>query len=177
MMRITAAVLGVLLAAAACSPRQLFPPEVMDGIDPNFDFSRWRMMPNQVIEHKIQLGGSIIQGEQKDSTVTIVATQLPIVDHPAYGPKDTGKRTGEFAIIVQGHIPAPFLQRGNRVIVVGTTKAAKVVTVNDLPRSLPSVSAKCLHIWNTGGRDIADFPSYGAGYETLEEDTFCAMSQ
>jgi len=76
-----------------------------------------------------------------------------------------------------GQIEPPMLQRGNRLIVVGTTKAAKVVTVDDMPRSLPSVSAKCLHIWNTGGRDIADFPSYGAGYETLEEDTFCATAQ
>jgi len=109
--------------------------------------------------------------------VTIVATQLPIVEHPAYGPKDTGKRTGEFAITFQGQIPSTFLQRGNRLIVVGVTKVAKVVSVDDIMRSLPSVSAKCLHIWNTGGRDIADFPSFGAGYETLEEQTFCATAQ
>jgi starvation-inducible outer membrane lipoprotein len=109
--------------------------------------------------------------------VTIVVTQLPIVEHPAYGPKNTGKRSGEFAITFQGKIEPPFLQRGNRLIVVGTTKTAKVVSVDDLVRSLPAVSAKCLHIWNTGGRDIADFPSYGAGYETLEEDTFCAPAQ
>jgi len=156
---------------------QLFPPEVMEGVDPNFDFSQWRMLPNQALERKIQLGGSIMQSERKDGNVTIVVTQLPIVEHPAYGPKNTGKRSGEFAITFQGKIEPPFLQRGNRLIVVGTTKTAKVVSVDDLVRSLPAVSAKCLHIWNTGGRDIADFPSYGAGYETLEEDTFCAPAQ
>lgn len=177
MSRVSGVVLALLLGTAACSSHQLFPPEVMDGVDPNFDFSRWRVVPNQALERKIQLGGSIIQAEQKDSIVTIVALQLPIVEHPAYGPKDTGKRTGEFAATFQGHVPSQFLQRGNRVIVVGTTKAAKVVAVDDVPRSLPSVSAKCLHFWNTGGRDIADFPSYGAGYETLEEDTFCASAQ
>ena len=177
MRSVSATVLAVFLGAAACSPVQPFPSEVMEGVDPNFDFSQWRMIPNQALERKIQLGGSILQSEEKNSAVTIVATQLPIVQHPAYGPKDTGKRTGEFAITFQGQVPSPFLQRGNRVIVVGTTKTAKVVPVDDIMRSLPSVSAKCLHIWNTGGRDIADFPSFGAGYETLEEETFCATAQ
>ena len=173
---LASAVLLVCLGLSACSHSQLFPSEIMEGVDPNFDFSRWRMMPNQALERKIQLGGSIIQSERKDGNVTIVVTQLPIVEHPAYGPKDTGKRSGEFAVTFLGPIESPFLQRGNRVIVVGTTKAAKVVSVDDVPRSLPSVSANCLHVWNTGGRDIADFPSYGAGYETLEEDTFCTKA-
>ena len=105
----------------------------MDGVDPNFDFSRWRMVPNQALERKIQLGGSIIHSERKDGNVTIVVTQLPIVEHPAYGPKDTGKRSGEFAVTFMGQIEPPFLQRGNRLIVVGTTKAAKVVSVDDIP--------------------------------------------
>lgn len=177
MRSVSATVLAVFLGAAACSPVQLFPSEVMKGVDQNFDFSQWRTIPNQALERKIQLGGSILQAEDKDPVVTIVATQLPIVEHPAYGPKDTGKRTGEFAITFQGQIPSTFLQRGNRLIVVGVTKVAKVVSVDDIMRSLPSVSAKCLHIWNTGGRDIADFPSFGAGYETLEEQTFCATAQ
>jgi len=177
MTRVSATVLAVFLGIAACSTYQLFPPEVMDGVDPDFDFSHWRMVPNQALERKIQLGGSILHSERKDGNVTIVVTQLPIVEHPAYGPKDTGKRSGEFAVTFMGQMEPSFLQRGNRLIVVGTTKAAKVVTVDDMLRSLPSVSAKCLHIWNTGGRDIADFPSYGAGYETLEEDTFCAKAQ
>ena len=177
MRSVSATVLAVFLGAAACSPVQLFPSEVMKGVDHNFDFSQWRTIPNQALERKIQLGGSILQAEDKDPVVTIVATQLPIVEHPAYGPKDTGKRTGEFAITFQGQIPSTFLQRGNRLIVVGVTKVAKVVSVDDIMRSLPSVSAKCLHIWNTGGRDIADFPSFGAGYETLEEQTFCATAQ
>ena len=170
-------VLAMCIGFSSCSPIQLFPTEVMEGVDPNFDFSRWRTLPNQALERKIQLGGSIIQSEQKEGTITTVVMQLPIVEHPAYGPKDTGKRSGDFAVTFVGHIPPPFLQRGNRLIVVGTTKAAKVIAVDDVPRSFPSVSATCLHIWNTGGRDIADFPSYGGGYDTLEEETFCTTAQ
>jgi starvation-inducible outer membrane lipoprotein len=178
MKRCSVILVAVLVGVAACAPTQLFPREVMEGVDPAFDFSRWRMVPNQALEKKIQLGGSIMQSERKeDGHVIIVATQLPIVEHPAYGPKDVGKRSGEFAITFQGSIEPPLLQRGNRVIVVGTTTNAKVVSVDEIPRSLPTVTAKCLHIWNTGGRDIADFPSYGAGYETLEEETFCATAQ
>jgi starvation-inducible outer membrane lipoprotein len=170
------AVWAICLGFSACSPVQLFPSEVMEGVDPNFDFSRWRAIPNQALERKIELGGRIIQSDRKDGHVTMVVTQLPIVQHPAYGPKDTGRRSGEFAVTYAGPIGAPFLQRGNRLIVVGITKPAKIVPVDDLPRSLPAVSAQCVHIWNTGGRDIADFPSYGAGYETLEEETFCTAA-
>ena len=170
-------IFAIVLGIGGCSHPQLFPSDVMQGVDPDFDFSRWRTVPNQALERKIQLGGSIIHAERKDGHVTIVVRQLPIVDHPAYGPKDNGKTSGEFAIAFPGSIDTPFLQRGNRVIVVGTTKAASVVMVDDLPRSLPAVSAKCLHIWNTEGRDIADFQAFGAGYETLREQTFCAKAQ
>jgi starvation-inducible outer membrane lipoprotein len=142
-------------------------------VDQDFDFSAWRLTPNAKTDRKIQLGGRIIRADTKDGTVSIVAAQMPIVEHPAYGPKDTGKRSGEFAITYQGKIEPNFLQTGNRLIVVGTTQTTKVIVVDDIPRSFATVMAQCLHIWNTGGREIADFPSYGAGYETLEEQTVC----
>lgn len=161
------------LVLTACTPYQVFPPGVTDGVDSNFDFSAWRLTPNAKTDRKIQLGGRIIQADVKDGTVSIVAAQLPIVEHPAYGPKDTGKRSGEFTITYEGKIEPNLLQIGNRLIVVGITRTTRIVIVDDIPRSFPTVMARCLHIWNTGGRDIADFPSYGAGYETLEEQTFC----
>ena len=166
----------IALGVGACSHPQVFPSDAMEGVDPNFDFSRWRMVPNQASERKIQLGGSIIQADRTDGSLTIVTKQLPIVEHPAYGPKDTGKSSGEYAITFQGPIESQFLQRGNRVIVVGTTKAPSVVLVDDLRRNLPTVSARCVHIWATEGRDIADFQSFGAGYETLPEQTFCTKA-
>jgi starvation-inducible outer membrane lipoprotein len=169
------AMFACLIGFGACHP-QLFSSDVMKDVDPNFDFSRWRAMPNQALERKIQLGGSILQVERKGGDLTIVARQLPIVQHPAYGPKDMGKTGGEFATTFQGPIESQFLQRGNRVIVVGTTKASSVVLVDDLPRSLPTVSANCVHIWATEGRDIADFQSFGAGYNTLPEGTFCSKT-
>ncbi|SPP65101.1 Slp family lipoprotein [Nitrospira lenta] len=161
----------------ACAARGVFPPEAVVGVDQNFDFAHWRMVPNQAEAKKIQLGGRIIQSDRAGDSITIVATQLPIVAHPAYGPRDTGKRSGEFAITYQGKIDPSFLQSGNRIMVVGSTHAPKLVSVDDLPRSLPAVVASCLHIWKTGGREIADFPFFGAGYQPLEEDTFCTSTQ
>ncbi len=161
------------LLIGACASTQVFPPEAMEGVDKNFDFTAWRMMPNAKAGKKIQLGGRIIQAEAKEGGVVLVVVQLPIVEHPAYGPKDNGKRSGEFVVSYQGKIDPSSLQPGNRLVVVGATQNAKVVMVDDIQRSLPSVAARCLHIWNTGGREVADFPSFGGGYEPLEENTFC----
>ena len=171
-----AAILLCIFFISACAPTQLFPPEVMEGVDKNFDFAAWRMVPNAKAGRKIQLGGRIIQAEAKEGGVVVVVAQLPIVEHPAYGPKDSGKRSGEFVVFYHGKLDPNSLQPGNRLVVVGTTQNAKVVTVDDIQRSLPSVVARCLHIWNTGGRDVADFPSFGAGYEPLEENTFCTSA-
>lgn len=162
------------LLLSACGAPQLFPKNVTDGVDTNFDFIMWRNAPNATLGRKIQLGGKVLEAEAQGNETIIVAIQLPIVEHPAYGPKDTGKRTGEFAITFAGKLPPNTLSSGHRIIAVGTIQKTRVVTVEDSKRTLPTMQAHCLHIWKTGGRDIADFSSVGAGYETLEEDTYCA---
>lgn len=161
------------LLLSACGAPQLFPKSVMDGVDMNFDFIMWRNAPNAKVDRKIQIGGKVLGADLQGNETIIVATQLPIVEHPAYGPKDTGKRTGEFAITFAGKLPPNNLASGHRIIAVGTTQKARVVTLEDSKRTLPTLQAHCVHIWKTGGRDIADFSSVGAGYETLEEETYC----
>ncbi len=177
-MRIVAALLVLSWAVvSACAPtNKVFPSKVTEGVDHNFDFSRWRMVNEASESRRVQLGGRIVESKTSDDIVTIVVAQLPIVEHPAYGPKDNGKNNGDFVVIYQGHIESADLQPGNRVMVVGTTRSWKVVTVNDLSRSFPIVEAQCLHFWNTQGRDIADFPFYEAGYVTLRQETVCAKS-
>lgn len=156
----------------ACTP-SFFPPGTLKDVDPNFDFTRWRMFPNSVENQKVQLGGRIVQSGSKDQTLTIVAAHLPIVDHPAYGPKETGKSHAVFAILYHGKLDPVFLHTGNRLIVVGYTRPPILVEVDDVLRSLPTITAQCLHIWKTGDHDIADFQSSGAGYAVLKEDTYC----
>lgn len=163
------------LAIAACAPVQLFPADVRNGVEKDFDFTAWRNIPNARVGQKVQLGGRIVQVNSGTGSLTLIATQLPIVQQPAYGPKDTGRRSGEFAIVYPGSLDSKWTKPGNRVIVIGTTKEAKTVLVDDVQRSLPSLTAHCLHIWNTGGKEIAEFPyNAGGGYEPLEEETHCA---
>ena len=166
--------LGICLAVTACAPVQLFPTDATDGVDKDFDFTAWRITPNAKTGQKVQLGGRIVQANGTQGGLTIITTQLPIVQQPAYGPKDTGRRSGEFAILYRGALDPKWLKPGNRLIVIGTTQEAKVVVVDDVQRSLPSLAAQCLHVWNTGGKDISEFPyNIGGGYEPLEEDTNC----
>lgn len=175
MSRMPGAIFVVLsLAVAACAPVQLFPAEVTNGVEKDFDFSTWRNIPNARVGQKVQLGGRIVQVNSGTGSLTLIATQLPIVQQPAYGPKDTGRRSGEFAIVYPGSLDSKWTKPGNRVIVIGTTKEAKTVVVDDVQRSLPSLTAQCLHIWNTGGKEITEFPyNAGGGYEPLEEETHC----
>lgn len=172
--------LSIILAClllSACGAPQLFPKNVTDGVDANFDFIVWRNAPNAKMDRKVQLGGKVVEAESLENETIIVAIQLPIVEHPAYGPKETGKRTGEFAIAYAGTLPPNTLAHGHRLIAVGVTQKARVVTIEDSKRTLPTIQAQCLHIWKTGGRDIADFQASGAGYEMLEEDTYCVSGQ
>lgn len=172
---IAAVLIGLVLNG--CGPQRVFSPQVLDGVDPNFDFTAWRMVPNAKAGKKVQLGGRILQAPQKDGLVTMVLTQLPIVEHPAYGPTDTERGRGEFLVYFNGKVPTNHLQPGNRVIAIGTTQNAAVVAIEDSQRSLPALTAQCLHIWNTGGKEIADFPNFGAGYQPLEEETYCAAAR
>ena len=40
-------------------------------------------------------------------------------------------------------------------------------------RNLPAMTAQCVHIWQTGNSEIADFHSGGSGHVVLKEDTYC----
>ncbi|HUM39165.1 MAG TPA: Slp family lipoprotein [Nitrospira sp.] len=162
------------LALAGCGHGQIFPSKVADGVDKDFDFTAWRNVPNAKTDRKVQLGGRIVQANTDKGGVVIIVTQLPIVERPAYGPKDTGRRSGEFAVTYAGTLDPKWLAPGHRLVVIGITGQAKTVVVDDVQRSLPSLTANCVHIWRTGGKEIADFPyNIGGGYEPLEEDTHC----
>jgi starvation-inducible outer membrane lipoprotein len=163
----------VSLLPSACTP-QLFPPGTLKDVDQKFDFTSWRRVPSSVQNnHKVQLGGRIVTAHSKDETLTFVAAHLPIVQHPAYGPKETRKSHDVFAILYHGKLDPLFLQPGNRLIVVGYTGPSILVEVDDVLRSLPAITAQCIHIWQTGNSDIADFHASGAGHVVLKEDTYC----
>ena len=125
------AIVGVLISMvlSGCGPQHIFSPQVLEGVDQNFDFTAWRMVPNAKAGKKVQLGGRILQAPQRDGLVTMVLTQLPIVEHPAYGPTDTERGRGEFLVYFNGKVPMNHLQPGNRVIVIGTTSCSRAPAI------------------------------------------------
>nr|MBI3614065.1 Slp family lipoprotein [Nitrospirota bacterium] len=166
------------LALGACTAREVFPPDVMYGVPPTFDFKAWRQATSSEGGRKVQLGGRIVASEQTSNGILIVGQQLPIVNHPAYGPSDTDKRVGEFefAFLFKGKLDQRALMSGNRFIIIGTTQGKQeTVMVDGAPKSEPYLIAQCLHIWNTEGREISDFLSgdVGGGFSALEENTYC----
>ena len=168
---------AALLCAAlvACSHIPVFPPEVKEGVDNNFDFNSWKATPSSSTGRKVKLGGRILDSQTTSEGVLIIGKQLPIVEHPAYGPTDSQKRPGafEFAFLYRGKLDDGALTQGNRFIVIGTTQGGKAVTVDGATRTAPFLSARCVYIWRTRGKEIADFESSGAGYQPLEQGRYC----
>ena len=100
---------AVLSACAAHTP---FPPEVMEKVSPTFHFEAWRDAgpTNESGKSdagiKVMLGGRIVQATKNGKGIVIVAEQLPIVNHPVYGPTEEVKGTGdhEFAFLYPGEL-------------------------------------------------------------------------
>jgi starvation-inducible outer membrane lipoprotein len=171
---------------SGCAAKTLFPPEVMEKVSPTFQFEAWRDAgpTNESGKSdagiKVQLGGRIVQATKNGKGIVIVAEQLPIVNNPAYGPTEDIKQTGdhEFAFLYSGELEALDLMKGNRFIIVGTTTSRRPVLVNGIPKTEPFLIADCIHVWQTGGAEIADFKlDVGGGLSPLPEKTYCVTKQ
>ncbi len=171
---------------SGCAANKFFPPEVMEKVSPTFHFEAWRDAgpSNESGKSdagiKVELGGRIVQAAKNGKGIVIVAEQLPIVNHPAYGPTEDVKRTGdyEFAFLYSGEIDAMDLMKGNRFIIVGTTTSRRPVLVNGIPKTEPFIIADCIHVWQTGGAEIAEFKEdLGGGLSPLPEKSYCAAKK
>ena len=181
---LTASVCAVLSGCAANTP---FPPEVMEKVSPTFHFEAWRDAgpTNESGKSdaglKVLLGGRIVQATKDSKGLVIVAEQLPIVNHPVYGPtEEDGKRAGdhEFAFLYAGGLESLDLMKGNRFIIVGTTTSRRPVLVNGVPKTEPFLVADCIHVWQTGGMEIAEFKEdAGGGHSPLPEKTYCVAKK
>lgn len=180
---LTAALFAVV---TGCATNTLFPQNVMEKVSPTFQFEAWRDAPptnpagKTDSGHKVELGGRIVQASKNGKGIVIVAEQLPIVSHPVYGPTEDVKRVGdyEFAFLYPGEIEPQDLKNGNRFIIVGTTTSRRPIVVNGVPKTEPFLVADCIHIWQTGRTEIAEFKeSVGGGYSPLPEKTYCVTKQ
>lgn len=170
--------IGLMLSA--CSVAPMFPAEVTRDVAPEFDFKDWKRQSDQqwrasALPRKVRLGGEILNVERKANGLLILADNLPIVEHPKYGPKRVKRSLDSmFAIHFRMISDSTWLQRGNFFVVVGKPDSVIPVAVDDTVKSEPYLIAQCIHIWKNQGRDIASFPfETGAGYYPLEEETFC----
>ena len=177
-----AATITVCALLSACAANTLFPPKATEKVSPTFHFEAWRDASPSNPSGKsdsgitVELGGRIVQAYKNGKGTVIVAEQLPIVKHPAYGPTEDVKRTGdyEFAFLYPGELDLRALRRGNRFIIVGTTTSRRPVLVNGVTKTEPFLIADCIHVWQTGSAEIAEFKEgVGGGYSPLPEKTYC----
>src|SRR5437867_1323834 len=117
----TAFGIAVAMAFTGCAQSALFPKDAMQGVEDNFDLRAWRSAPNASAGHTIKVGGKIVQADLTERGVLIVGMQLPIVEHPAYGPAEVGRQSDSFelALLYPGKIEVTTLSPGNRFIAVG----------------------------------------------------------
>ena len=171
---------------SGCAVNTLFPPEVMEKVSPTFQFEAWRDAgpTNESGKSdagiKVELGGRIVQATKNGKGIVIVAEHLPIVNHPVYGPTEDVKNTGdhEFAFLYPGELETLDLMKGNRFIIVGTTTTRRPVLVNGIPKTEPFLIADCIHVWQTGGAEIAEFKEdVGGGLSPLPEKTYCVAKK
>jgi starvation-inducible outer membrane lipoprotein len=171
---------------SACAVHTPFPPEVMEKVSPTFHFEAWRDAGPTNESGKsdagiiVQLGGRIVQAIKNSKGIVMVAAQLPIVNRPVYGPTEDVKRTGdyEFAFLYPGELEPLDLMKGNRFIMVGTTTGRRPVLVNGIPKTEPFLIADCIHVWQTGGAEIAEFKEdVGGGFSPLPQTTYCVAKK
>ena len=171
---------------SGCAVNTLFPPEIMEKVSPTFQFEAWRDAgpTNESGKSdagiKVELGGRIVQATKNGKGIVIVAEHLPIVNHPVYGPTEDVKNTGdhEFAFLYPGELETLDLMKGNRFIIVGTTTTRRPVLVNGIPKTEPFLIADCIHVWQTGGTEIAEFKEdVGGGLSPLPEKTYCVAKK
>jgi starvation-inducible outer membrane lipoprotein len=172
-----------LALVPGCTSNSPFPSKAMEKVSPTFHFEAWRdASPTNesgvsASGTKVELGGRMVYVSNNGTGVVIVAEQLPIVKHPVYGPSEPEKpRAGdyEFAILYPGQLEPSALRNGNRFLVVGKTSGRKPVIVNGVPKTEPYLVADCIHVWQTGRTEIAEFKEdAGAGYSSLPEKTYC----
>ena len=169
-------VLGGSLLLTACST-PLFPPSVTREITA-MDFGVLQAQPDVFRGQVVQLGGRIVGSEETKDGKVIRVQELPVDEHPIYGPSETVHPTSEFAILYPGRLDPAGVRYGNKLIVVALAKGSQIVSVDGVPRIEPYVVARCMHVWKTGGYGmygIEDFPHTQDGYWPLEHQTYCSV--
>jgi starvation-inducible outer membrane lipoprotein len=165
--------IATCIVLAGCSTPSLFPSDVTN-TSTSLEFGALQAKPDVFNGRVVQLAGRIIGVEKSDSGTLILAHELPLGKHPAYGPVETADATPAFAILYPGKVDSNALWYGNKFVVIAVAKGQRDVAVDGILHKEPYVVAKCMHVWKTGGyNSVADFPHTSDGYYPLEQETYC----
>jgi len=163
------------IVLAGCSNSPLFPPDTISNVaSPEFGVLQAK---TDVFKGRVvQLAGRIVGVEESASGTLILAQELPVDKHPAFGPTETDKPTSTFAILYPGKVDRNALWFGNKLIVVAVAQGQKTLAIDGISRTEPFVVARCMHVWKTGAYGsygIEDYPHTTDGYYPLEHQTYC----
>jgi len=164
------------IVSIGCSTPSLFPPEATRDAAP-LQFGALEAKPDVFKGRVVQLAGRIVGVEEAADGILIRAQELPMQEHPRYGPALVYKGTPEFAIKYPGKVDKQALWFGNKLVVIAIAQGARSINVEGIPRTAPYVVARCMHIWKTGeygSYGIEDFPHVTDTYYPLEHQTYCA---
>jgi starvation-inducible outer membrane lipoprotein len=170
--------LYVLLGA--CTTKPLFSPEVMKDVETdNFNVKAWQEQayhPSSASfgTHKVALGGEIMRVIPKSEGVELLVVEESVKQYQAYRPTNVQREDSFWYVIDFNGSPEPdMLQRGNKLVVVGTTDRASTEIISGAQKVLPHLLAQCLHIWRIKELETNEFPNGDTGYYPRKEQTFC----
>jgi len=177
MQALVTGMIGIVgLVSVGCSTGTFFPPEgTRDAASIQFGVLVPR--PEVFTGRVIQIAGRIVGVEQSADGILIRAQELPMQEHPVYGPAEVNKGTPEFAIKYRGKVDDRAFWFGDKLVVVAVGQGSRPLTVDGVIRTAPYVVARCMHIWKTGedgSYGIEEYPNLPDGYYSLKHQTYCA---
>jgi starvation-inducible outer membrane lipoprotein len=170
-----AAILCVaVILMQACGTIPIFSPRVLDGVDENFDVATWWKAPNAAVGRKVELGGRLVHAEVRNGETFLVVAHLPIVDRLVYESFESNQTTNEYGIYYRTTIDPKWLVAGNHLMVVGIIARAKTEVIHGIRRTIPFITAECLHLWNSAGTPPPVLPlAMAEKFTPLEQVTYC----
>lgn len=164
------------LVLVSCSTGPLFPSDTFSDVT-SPEFGVLQAKTDVFKGRVVQLAGRIVGVEESAGGTIILAQELPMEKHPAFGPTETNKPTSSFAVLYPGKIDRNALWFGNKFVLTAVAQGQKTVAIDGFPHTEPYVVARCMHVWKTGAYGsygIEDYPHITDGYYPLEHQTYCA---
>ena len=158
----------LLLTCFACVEIQIFPDNGGPAIYQATDFGTLLTHPDQFKGQSVRIAGRISSVELQDQGLRLIAEWLVYPKNPNLRPenpstqdrKDLDNNKPRFLVFYPGPIKSDFLWQGNEFLAIGEAKGThELLNVVGATHVVPSIEARCLHIWQTGSADLSEFPT------------------